>query len=172
MKNLVALLSTVVALSSCSLQAAAVGGTGSAAAQIKPAQVATAAKDPSEFRKPTSARATNSFALDTSRFDSVSAKLNLDDEQKKKIAGAKSDIAARANALIKAQLAAQAALDTCQGDCTAARTRLLQATKDLQRFDAGAQFASHLWQILRGSQLETYLRIGTVNVDVKVAGRR
>jgi hypothetical protein len=128
--------------------------------------------DIAEFRQPGTTQVGASFRLDTTRFDAISAKLELLAAQAQAIAQAKSEINAETRKLLAAQREAQRILDDCAGACAAERRDLAAATKSLQSFDAGGEFLRRLWTILRPSQQETYLRVATMNIDLKTVAKR
>jgi hypothetical protein len=125
-----------------------------------------------EFRQPATTQPGVSYRLDTSRFDTISAKLELSATQLQEIAQAKSEINAQTRLLLAKQREAQRVLDECTSDCAALRRELVAATKTLQAFDAGGEFLRRLWTILRPGQQEIYLRIATMNIDLKTVARR
>ena len=98
-----------------------------------------------------------SFAsLDSSRFDALSASLQLTGRQLKDISNAKEDIRDESEKLVKAQRKAQSRLDRCSGDCSDEQRRLASANEALQRFDPTREFENRLSSILKPSQADMY----------------
>jgi hypothetical protein len=134
---------------------------------IKPvASVTIAIPNDAEFRRPISDRAVRSFHLNTVRFDALSIQLDLSTRQQIQIQHAKTEIVAEALARIVAQALAQQYLDKSVASGADQTRELRQATKSLESYDAGSEFARRIWEILSPAQTQTYLRIAAVNVDV------
>jgi hypothetical protein len=171
-------------LCSLSLMAAALLGAELYAATpvvvIKPSVVAIAAPLPLplplqvdyEFRKPAGDAAVRCFNLNTKRFDSLSASLDLTDAQQKLIQTAKIEIIAEALKLMLAQPIAQNNLDKSTGTSGTQTRELRQATKNLESYDAGNEFVQRLWTILTPDQIEQYLQTATMNIDVAPVSKK
>lgn len=96
------------------------------------------------------------YSLDSSRFDSVSATLDLSKGQAQQVSNAVSEINEKGAKLAKAQTNAQNKLDHCSGNCESELRNLARATTDLKNYDSGIEFDLRLRGILHRSQAATY----------------
>ena len=92
----------------------------------------------------------------STRFDGLSAKLELTSNQWNDISKAKSDIDSQGEKLVKAQSKAQRKLDHCDGDCSDEKRNLARSTEDVNNFNKTAEFELRLRSILRSNQAATY----------------
>jgi len=140
---------------------------------IKPSVVVIAApvQVDDEFRKPAGDASVRCFNLNTKRFDTLSASLDLSDAQQNLIQTAKIEIIAEALKRMLAQPIAQRNLDKSTGTAGAQTRELREATKNLESYDAGSEFVQRLWKILTPSQIENYLQIAAMNIDIKTVAK-
>jgi hypothetical protein len=131
--------------------------------------VALVVPNDAEFRTPLRERTARCFHLNTARFDALSLQLELSTSQQIQILHAKTEIVAEALARVVAQALAQQTLDKTIVSLTDQTRELREATKSLDSYDAGSEFARRLWLIFTPSQTETYLRIAATNVDITAA---
>jgi hypothetical protein len=96
------------------------------------------------------------YSLDSTRFDSVSATLELSKGQAQQVANAVSDINEKGAKLAKAQTNAQSKLDHCNGNCESELRNLARATAELKSYDSTTEFDLRLRGILRPNQAATY----------------
>jgi hypothetical protein len=101
-------------------------------------------------------RRTDKMSLDSSRFDSVSSKLQLSDRQRTDVRRAKDDINGRANGLYDAKMKAESKLARCTGDCSSERRNLDQANSAYNSFSPTQEFDRRLSSILDEKQMNTY----------------
>jgi hypothetical protein len=99
------------------------------------------------------------YVVNTSFFDSVSTKLDLNEEQKKEISRIKYDIGDRISRLKSVQQKAQQRYLDCDGPCGNETRKLDEATRELQTFDADSEFAQRVSRILLPTQMDTYQRM-------------
>jgi hypothetical protein len=120
----------------------------------------TEAAIPAEKTTAQAIQATVSGApVDSSRFDSISSRMDLSKVQTKEISKAKNEINDEEKKLVKAQSKAQKQLDNCNGDCTDAMRNLARSTDALQKYNTNGEFDMRLRSILRPNQAATYFAI-------------
>jgi hypothetical protein len=140
----------VLAVVSVGQAQAACGGGGYHA----PAKTAQATQTP----QATQATVSGS-SVDSSRFDSMSSRMDLSKGQSKEISNAKNEINDEEKKLAKAQSKAQKQLDNCDGDCADAQRNLARSSDALQKHNTNNEFDIRLRSILRPSQAATYFPI-------------
>ena len=100
--------------------------------------------------------APRAHALDTSRLDAVSAKLDLTKDQNAKIDEARHDIATQVVDLNTIKINSERAFDACTGACETERLRMRKAIEAAQHFSAATEFDKHLRLILDARQIAIY----------------
>ena len=153
----------IVLFSVAAIQISASAACGGGGWHKRSEQVAVAdaapvvrAQNVSYERPDRSSDRTDKMSVDSSRFDSVSAKLQLSDRQRTDVRRAKDDINDRASNLYDAKVKAESKLARCTGDCSSERRKLDQANSAYNSFSPTQEFDRRLSSILDEQQMNTY----------------
>ena len=94
-------------------------------------------------------------ALDSTRFDAASSRLDLSERQWKDINKAKEKVRDQSEKLVKNQNKAQAKYARCTGDCESEMKKLSKTTDELRSYNPNEDFQQRLSSILSSSQMAT-----------------
>jgi len=95
--------------------------------------------------------------FDSSRFDAVSAKLELTEKQLRKISKAKENITDDSAKLVRNHDKAQSKYASCEGNCDGELRRLRKAADELKAYNPNQEFDKRLEEILHSDQWSAYL---------------
>lgn len=146
-----------VAFSDVSIQAACGGGG------YKPSKQTVRREEVrQEYTRPVASSGSQSTpGFDTSRFEALRARLDLNHDQYLEIYKAKQEIGERLEQARRDVARAQTGLDRCHGNCESEKRALAEAQAKLRGIDAKREFDGRLEAVLNESQKQTYRSSGT-----------